>query len=402
MTRTVATPNSRRRQCCQCLRIIPPLPSVTVHLLHDNTLTPDNRDKFSYIAGRYGQIIKFYNVEELCAAEMKSITELFKNHPTFERFSIGSFCRLFTPKILSDEIDQVIYFDSDIAVNVDVSEIWQIPLGDKPLAAVADIENGRDAANYFLLCREGRVKPADYLNSGVLFLNLKKIRQSEMQTLENGIKFLSENPQYRFIDQDILNYCFSDRYLKLPIRFNYSVLDSRARGDFQTQGRVCHYYGNIILSSDMRDNFNRTWFKYFEKTPFFNKEVIAHLDAEFRKNNASAKRLAIKLSALITGKSRAFFTNASSVDFVKNVFLVKDDEEIIPLVNQESFQRLLASMSNSRGKKVFFILFWRYEQLRAELTKLGFKEWQDFINGMQFLSDENGVPLNTYELVKIL
>lgn len=223
-----------------------------------------------------------------------------------------------------------------------------------------------------------------------------------MQTLENGIKFLSENPQYRFIDQDILNYCFSDRYLKLPIRFNYSVLDSRARGDFQTQGRVCHYYGNIILSSDMRDNFNRTWFKYFEKTPFFNKEVIAHLDAEFRKNNASAKRLAIKLSALITGKSRAFFTNASSVDFVKNVFLVKDDEEIIPLVNQESFQRLLASMSNSRGKKVFFILFWGYEQLRAELTKLGFKEWQDFIDGKQFLSDENGVPLNTYELVKIL
>lgn len=180
------------------------------------------------------------------------------------------------------------------------------------------------------------------------------------------------------------------------------MLDSRARGDFQTQGRVCHYYGNIILSSDMRDNFNRTWFKYFEKTPFFNKEVIAHLDAEFRKNNASAKRLAIKLSALITGKSRAFFTNDSSVDFVKNVFLVKDDEEIIPLVNQESFQRLLTSMSNSRGKKVFFILFWGYEQLRAELTKLGFKEWQDFIDGKQFLSDENGVPLNTYELVKIL
>lgn len=139
MTRTVAIPNSRRRRCCQCLRIIPTPPSVTVHFLHDNTLTPNDRDKFSYIAGRYGQVVKFYNVEELCAAEMKRITELFKNHPTFKKFSIGSFCRLFTPKILSDEIDQVIYFDSDIAVNVDVSEIWQIPLGDKPLAAVADI-----------------------------------------------------------------------------------------------------------------------------------------------------------------------------------------------------------------------------------------------------------------------
>ena len=32
--------------------------SVTVHILHDNTLPAENRDKFSYIAGRYGQANK--------------------------------------------------------------------------------------------------------------------------------------------------------------------------------------------------------------------------------------------------------------------------------------------------------------------------------------------------------
>ena len=41
--------------------------NVTVHILHDNTLTNDNREKFSYVAGRYGQRVKFYNVEKLCA-----------------------------------------------------------------------------------------------------------------------------------------------------------------------------------------------------------------------------------------------------------------------------------------------------------------------------------------------
>ena len=35
---------------------------VTVHLLHDDTLTQENRDKFSYIAGRYNQSVKFYNI----------------------------------------------------------------------------------------------------------------------------------------------------------------------------------------------------------------------------------------------------------------------------------------------------------------------------------------------------
>ena len=40
---------------------------VTVHILHDNTLTQDNRNKFVYLAKRYGQLVKFYNIEELCA-----------------------------------------------------------------------------------------------------------------------------------------------------------------------------------------------------------------------------------------------------------------------------------------------------------------------------------------------
>ena len=39
---------------------------VTVHILHDDTLTQDNREKFIYLAGRYNQAVKFYNVEELC------------------------------------------------------------------------------------------------------------------------------------------------------------------------------------------------------------------------------------------------------------------------------------------------------------------------------------------------
>ena len=51
-------------------------PSITIHLLHDNTLTTDNRNKFSYIAERYGQIVKFYNMEELCAHKIKEIADI--------------------------------------------------------------------------------------------------------------------------------------------------------------------------------------------------------------------------------------------------------------------------------------------------------------------------------------
>ena len=44
--------------------------AITVNILHDNTLTQENRDKFIYLAGRYGQTIKFYNVEKDFAEEL--------------------------------------------------------------------------------------------------------------------------------------------------------------------------------------------------------------------------------------------------------------------------------------------------------------------------------------------
>ena len=400
---TDATQNLQARLCCRCLRIALPPPNVTVHILHDDTLTQDNRDKFSYIAGRYGQLIKFYNVEKICAAEIEKISKLFANYPTFIRFSIGAICRLLSFKLFPEKIEKIIYLDSDIIVTLDINELWQISIGDKPLAAVAESGYfGRDTKNFFGLCKDGYVKSEDYFNSGVLFINLKQLRQNEMQRLDEGMKFLADNPRYHYFDQEILNYCFSKNYLKLPKKFNDLVLNCKMCRDFKTDGRICHYAGNIVLSSDMRDDFNRLWFKYFSMTPWFNDEVIAHLDEEVRKINAENKRFTIKMTAQMSGKVRAFFTAASNVDVLKQIFLIRDGEEIISLVNQESFQTLAKSMAESRGKKLFFILFNGYNQLRDELIKLDFVEGQDFLNAEMFLSDANGVPLNTYQLVKSL
>ena len=352
-------------------------------------MTDDNRDKFIYIAGRYGQIIKFYNVEKICAEEIARIRELFKNYPTFDRFSIGAICRLLSPKILSDDIEKIVYLDSDIIVNLDINELWQIPVEYKPLAACPETEQIH-VKNFFPLCQDGIVKEENYLNSGVL---------DELNNLEKGIKFISENPRYRYPDQDILNYCFSQNYFKLPVKFNYSVWYSRWRGDYNIKNRICHYFGRG-LNTYVPDNFNNLWFSCFEKTPWFTKKAIAHLDEEYRKLNAELKNFAVQISALISGKSRAFFTAAQNIEVLKKIFLVRDDEQIISLVNQESFQTLIKSMAESRGKKVFFILFEQYNKLRDDLKKIGFVENQDFMDATKFLSDANGVPLNTYNLTR--
>ena len=405
-TKTVITPNSPVRLCCRCLKIfLNPPPSVTVHLLHDNTLTQDNRDKFIYIAGRYGQIIKFYNVEEICAEEIARINEIFKNYPGYKNLTLGAFCRLLTPKVIDNDIEKIIYFDSDLIVNLDIEEFWYINLDDNPIAAVSENSIGT-ISEELSLCKEGFVHFMDYFNSGVLFINLKHIRQYELENIWNGIKFLSENPQHLLFDQEILNYCFSKKYLKLPNKFNYYVRFSRKLQEKIIERRIYHYSAND-LGTNFNDMLFKLWFSYFEKTPWFTKDVIGSLDEGFRKivnqNVAGLKNFAIQVSAIMAGKERAFFTNVQNIDALKRFFFIREDEEIIPLENQESFNVLVNSMKNSLGKKIFLILFLEgYPQLRLSLINAGFVEGRDFINAAMFLSDANGVPLNTYELVKAM
>ncbi len=98
-----------------------------------------------------------------------------------------------------------------------------------------------------------------------------------------------------------------------------------------------------------------------------------------------------------------------SANFGSNIFkkprgfYVRESEEIIPAVNEESVQILKESMKASAGKKLYFMLVGEgYYFLRADLINEGFVEGIDFVNAMQFLSDAHGIPLDTYNFVKAL
>ena len=248
---------------------------VTVHLLHDNTLTNDNREKLIQIAERYGQELKFYNVEELCTDKIEKIKELFPN-VWADRHSIAMFYRFFIPElILPQNIEKVIYLDSDIIVNLDIEELWQIELGDKPFGAIPEVNqfNDRDVGirnkkRYIAILIEGVVNPEDYLNSGVLLMDLKVLHKEE-ETIWAGTKFISEHPQFEYLDQDILNYCFSTVYLKLPTKFNRFVLNARRENELLIDKNIYHFAASrICFIMDSRDPYNQLFMNYFIKTPW--------------------------------------------------------------------------------------------------------------------------------------
>ena len=268
---------------------------ITVHLLHDNTLTQDNRDKFIQIAERYEQQLKFYNVEDLCTDRFEQISVYFPDIYA-DRHSIATFYRFFILNLFPQEIEKVVYLDSDIIIKFDILEFWQIELGDKPLGAVSEFYQvkDRDASigrlkKYITICGEGVVNPEDYFNAGIMLLNLKVLREKEV-TILAGMKFISEHPQFKYLDQDILNYCFSTTYLKLPLKFNRFVLHAKREDELTIEEKIYHYAtSRICFVMDSRDLYTQLFMDYFIKTPWVDDDTARVLSGDSlpsRKNYA--------------------------------------------------------------------------------------------------------------------
>ena len=374
---------------------------VTAHILHDNTLTAENRDKFIYLAGRYGQLVKFYNVEELCADK---ISEILNFAPEVKNayVSIGTFYRLLIPQIIPSDVDKIIYLDSDIIVKLDIKELWQINLGDKILAAVPEIlsSSEKEMQERFPLCSYNFVRCEDYFNGGVLVINLNLLRGEE-KILTEALQLCSQNPHMRnFFDQDILNFCFSTKALKLPTTFNRFTRIARIENE-SLEKKIYHYAGNFFmcgLGLELHDPFNRLWMNYFINSPWFDTDSIARLYDDVRQIYNNLKKDMVNLSAATSGKIRAFIIFEEELDKFVEVFSVKEGEEVFVVKNGTPLKNIIEPMNSSNGEKIFFIMLPEFPF--NLLTEAGFVQGKDFLNVYDFLSEEHGQPLRSYHLLK--
>jgi len=310
------------------------------------------------------------------------------------------------PELLDSEIEKIIYFDSDTIINLDINELWQIELKDKALAVVTEADTDsyfykmRAATNF--LITSNLVNYADYFNAGVLVFNLNRLKNSQ-GLLNEGLNFVSNNLQCKYFDQDVLNYCFSQNAVKLPENFNSFVTAERLTKKIFKIRRAVYHYVNNSLDLNLDDIFNELFFKYFVKTPFFNEDIIGNLYGGIQQLYIQQKNFSRQVSALISGKTRSFFVPPNSLEAVKQIFYVQPNEEIILADSPASLQTLINSMQKFKGKKIYFLLLPNeFSQVQEILTRAGFSPSKDFFNAMEFLSDAEGVPLNSYSLLKLL
>ena len=111
------------------------------------------------------------------------------------------------------QYDKILYLDSDIVVREDLTELFAVDLDGLYAAAVSDpVAMLRDH-------HECRLKRSRYFNSGVMLLNLEKMRCDNMTQMLIDEKM--KDTSNFFMDQDVLNIVFQDKVAKLPPKFNW-------------------------------------------------------------------------------------------------------------------------------------------------------------------------------------
>ena len=135
------------------------------------------------------------------------------------------FGRLFLPFIL-DNYERIIYLDSDIILNTDISAIYTVDLGENCIGAVNDLVMLawlRDKNNFAYNELINKVKILDtsnYVNSGFLIFNVQKY--IDFITPEKILSF-EKNHYLKWPDQDLINIVFHDKIFFLGQDFNVLV-----------------------------------------------------------------------------------------------------------------------------------------------------------------------------------
>lgn len=263
--------------------------NILAHILYEN-LSEQNIKIIEEKIQNYKNInsIKFYKIDKY----------LFKNAilETYAKSSYEAYSRLLIPDLLPN-IEKIIYIDADTIILKNIKLLNDIDLKDYSIAAVEDFNPNSKLIfkNIFNL-----KKVTSYFNSGILVMNLKELRKIKFS--EQALKFIQEtSAKYKFFDQDILNYIFSENYLKLDPRWNIQLYLELATSKYQHSTLSKEQYVNckknpyIIHYTIVKPDYLNYFFKYKNKYL----EYLKKSNINFAYKKTSLKQIVWSLSEII-------------------------------------------------------------------------------------------------------
>ena len=250
-----------------------------------------------------------YNNISVRVLDISKIIENFSFY-TWAHFTSNTYYRLLTPDVFA-LYEKVVYLDSDIVVNRDIYELFDLDLSNYYLAAAYDTHvvsyctrtpplEQRD----YNIKKLGMEDPALYFQAGVSLFNVKAIRKDfeEGYLIKQGGKH-----KLRWLDQDLLNMLFYGKILRLPNQWNVMVSNEPQNFDefhlpdalrmeyFEARRNpyVVHYVGRSMPCYTTHPDMFEYFWKYARKTDFY-EVLIQRMAMDYAEKLAESVRIQMR------------------------------------------------------------------------------------------------------------
>lgn len=358
---------------------------ICFHILHDETLSIDNKYKLEKVARSGSSIIEFHKIDENDFSVVKN---------QMSRFTIGTMFRCSLPELLPN-LNRIIYLDADLFVNRDIKELWDVDICEYCLAGVAD--EGVDIHNYpKILNKYPGIKKESYFKAGVLYMNLKKLREfGNLKKLV--VDFLVENPEAGLPDQDALNVIFHNKVLYLDGSWNQFVFMHR-KDNVEKLDKAIFHYAAALLMLYSHSQLDKEYFRTICRTPWIDYEMNHQFEQCFDRMNDRVYQYQNMLYLLSDSDVKHVFygkENKKLKTLYSRIHLKDGDYRVLEHAkNMESDILPCKDLSVLKDEKSPIIIFvnWESDDCSAiqNLEELGFKNGKDFFVVERFFSFFDG------------
>lgn len=262
-------------------------------------------------------------LEKQCAFPNMSIRFFDVNEYTSGRsfytsgLSVEAYFRMFLVDVMS-EYDKTIYLDVDIVTNIDIGDIYDIDIEDNYIGAAIDVNivSSYISKNHWKPYIDNVLKlknPLEYVQSGVMIINLKKMRENF--TLEYLVNLCTER-EWRLFDQDILNSLCQGKIYFLDMHFNvtnglekrmenincYAPTDLKEQWfEARKDPKIVHFIGKRKPWLAFEIEFAEYFWEYAKRSMFYQTLIVGRLySVEFDVFEKRIKSLENKINKLST------------------------------------------------------------------------------------------------------
>lgn len=231
--------------------------SINVFLLCTEDLSQKSINEIDQLVKKYDS--KLYVI--------KIDIKRFKDFPT-GNWSIEAWFRLMAFELLPIEIERALWLDGDIIINKSIEDLYLQSFDDKYFVACEDVTISK-GKNKEELARIGFCKEQVYVNTGVLLMNLKKLRQDyTWKYFEDYIR--NNKNRFGFVDQSLINIIFYGK-IKLCDEKQYNCIVGAyhytKEKELLNEVSIFHFASVRPWKNNYRKHFNsaisgEVWWKY--------------------------------------------------------------------------------------------------------------------------------------------